>query len=311
VLATCPYAGKLLDGLLANDVLGFQTAADQRAFLEAAARAGCQTIGDEARDRRGHRTRVHCIPIGVDATALDRDALRPVVEADAERLRADLGLRGQMVLLGVDRLDYTKGIPERLRAFRRLLERHPEHLRRVSFVQIGSPSRGEVPAYRRFQAEVQRLAGDVNRRFGGDGWEPVRLLPTNHEREALLAAYRMATACVVSPLHDGMNLVAKEFVAARPDRNGALVLSRFAGAAHELTDALQIDPRDADVFAESLHRALVLPRPDRRRRMDGMRRAVFERTVYDWAGDLIGTAARISVARPIDKWQRTVFDMTG
>jgi trehalose 6-phosphate synthase len=294
-LATCRYAGDLLDGLLASDVLAFQTPADARAFVAAAAGRPDTAIvvGDEVRSGRWHRTRVRAIPIGVDAAALDHDALRPVVAADAERLRARLGLQGALVAVGVDRLDYTKGIPERLRAVAKLLERHPRYRGRFSLVQLGPISRPGVAAYRRLHDEVARLADAVNGRFGAGGWRPVHLLVGEHDRDALLAAYRMADVCLVSPLHDGMNLVAKEFVAARPDRGGALVLSRFAGAARELNDAVQVDPRDADAFADAIALALEMPPAEKRRRMDRMRATVLETTVYDWAGELIGAAAAV------------------
>jgi trehalose 6-phosphate synthase len=297
-LATCPHAEALLDGLLASDVLAFQTPADARAFLVAAASHPGATIvvGDEVRSGRSHRARLRAIPIGVDAAALDHEALRPVVAADAFRLRAELRLRGQLVAVGVDRLDYTKGIPERLLAVARLLERRPDYRGRFTYVQLGPASRAGIAAYRQLHDQVAALADAINRRFGADGWQPVRVLIGDHGHDAVLAAYRLADVCVVSPLHDGMNLVAKEFVAARPDRGGALVLSRFAGAARELTDAVQVDPRDTGAFADALALALEMPAAERRRRMDRMRAAVAAHTVYDWAGELIGAAADVAAA---------------
>jgi trehalose 6-phosphate synthase len=294
-LATCPYADGVLDGLLASDVLAFQTPADARAFLVAAAGRPDTTVvvGDEVRSGRWHRTRVRAIPVGVDAAALDHDALRPIVAVDAERLRARLGLQGALVGVGVDRLDATEGIPERLRAVARLLERRPEYRGRFSLVQLGPVDRPGTAADRQLRAEVAELAGAVNDRFAADGWRPVHPLVGEHDRDAVLAAYRLADVCLVSPLHDGMNLVAKEFVAARADRGGALVLSRFAGAARELPDAVQVDPRDADAFAEAIALALAMPPAEKRRRMDRMRAAVLGHTVYDWADQLIAAAAAV------------------
>jgi trehalose 6-phosphate synthase len=293
-LAVCPWANELLDGLLGNDVLGFHTPADCAAFLEAVDRRVEAIVdrGEGTIRRGGHRTLVRPLPISVDAAAIEREAAAASTAAEAERLREELGLRGQLVGLGVDRFDYTKGIPERLEAIDRLLQRRPEYRGRFTFLQLGPLSRAGVPAYRRLHEEIARLVDAVNTKHGVEGWVPVRLLAGDHDHRALLAFYRLADVCVVSSLHDGMNLVAKEFVAARPDGGGALVLSAFTGAARELPDALPVNPFDLDGFADALRLALELPAVEKARRMANLRAAVAENTVYDWAHGLIAELGR-------------------
>src|SRR5262249_26287337 len=178
---------------------------------------------------------------------------------EERRLRKRLGLRDQAILLGVDRVDYTKGIPERFRAVDRLLSLHPELKRKFSLVQVGAPSRVHIPAYRRLGEELDAPAEEINWRHGNQTWRPILYLNECHTPEQVYALYRLAAACVVSSLHDGMNLVAKEYVAARHDLRGVLVLSRFAGAAQELGEALLVNPYAVDEFAEALRAALAMP----------------------------------------------------
>jgi trehalose 6-phosphate synthase len=297
-LAVCPWADELLEGLLGNDLLGFHTPADCAAFLEAVDRRIEAIVdrGEGSVRRGGHRTLVRPFPISVDAAEIEREAAAPSTVVEAEGLRDELGLRGQLVGLGVDRFDYTKGIPERLEAIDRLLERRPEYRGRFTFLQLGPLSRAGVPAYRRLHDEIARLVDAVNAKHGTEGWTPVRLLAGDHDHRALLAYYRLADVCVVSSLHDGMNLVAKEFVAARPDGGGVLVLSAFTGAARELPDALPVNPFDLDGFADALRLGLEMPAVEKARRMARLRAAVAEKTVYDWAHGLIAELGRAATA---------------
>jgi trehalose 6-phosphate synthase len=201
--------------------------------------------------------------------------------------------------VGVDRIDYTKGIPERFRAVDRLLELHPELKGMFRFVQVGAPSRTHIPAYRRLNDELDQLAADINWRHEQNGWRPITFFNEHHGPEQVFVLNRMAAACVVSSLHDGMNLVAKEFVAARDDCRGVLVLSRFTGAAAELPDALLINPFAIDEFAEALNRALTMPADEQETRMRRLRQQVTDNNVYRWAGLLLSDMLKLADSREL------------
>jgi trehalose 6-phosphate synthase len=195
--------------------------------------------------------------------------------------------------LGVDRVDYTKGIPERFRAIERLLDLHPFYREKLVFVQIGAPSRTRIKRYQDLMTEVEEEADRINRRFRAGAWKPIVFLNEHHSHAEVQRYYREADFCLVTSLHDGMNLVAKEYVAARQDEDGVLILSRFAGASHELPDALVVNPYDSDELAQAIHTALAMPAEERRARMQRMRAAVEEHNVYRWAGNLIAELAAI------------------
>jgi trehalose 6-phosphate synthase len=197
------------------------------------------------------------------------------------------------IAVGVDRLDYTKGVEERLLAVERLLERHPELRGRFTFVQLAAPSRTEIERYRQYIESVEQLASRINRSFAEGAYRPVVLLRAHHEPPAVFRYYRAADLCYVSSLHDGMNLVAKEFIAARDDERGALVLSRFTGAARELTEALIVNPYDLDEASDALATALRLSPEEQRDRMRAMRAFLAEFNVYRWAGRMLVDAARL------------------
>jgi len=189
--------------------------------------------------------------------------------------------------VGVDRLDYTKGILERFLAIERFLEKYPQYQGQFTFVQIGAPSRSHLKRYHDLQAEVEEEAGRINWRFQKDKWKPIVLLTRQHSHKEIQPYYKAADLCLVTSLHDGMNLVAKEFVAARGDECGVLILSIFTGAARELRDALQVNPYDIDQTAEAIRAALEMDPAEKQARMQQMRRAVREHNVYQWAGNLI------------------------
>jgi trehalose 6-phosphate synthase len=296
----CPWAEELLDGLLGNDLLGFHTQQHCASFLYTVDRTLESVVDYEHAtvQRQGRQTLVRPYPISVDVAEISGAAMDPSVTVEAERLRHQLGLRGQLVGIGIDRLDYTKGIPDRFRAIDRLLEAHPEYQGRFTFLQLGPVSRIHIPEYQALNDDLYHLMVAINRKHGDGAWQPIRLLKANHPRSALLAFFRLADLCVVSSLHDGMNLVAKEFVAARPDGETALVLSRYTGAARELVDAIQINPYDVDGFAEGLRTALELPAEEKRWRMARMRAVVEENTVYDWASRMLTDLARVADQAP-------------
>lgn len=294
VFSLVPWAGELLGQLTRYDVIGFHTQAYARNYVEAVARE--LHLEAEALQRVG------VYPIGIDPAPLRAWAEEAQGTTRAKALREAVG--GRKLVLGVDRLDYTKGIPERLRAFERLLERHPAWRGQVSYVQISAPSRTKVPEYVRQRREVEELVGRVNGRFGDPDWVPVRYLFRAYSQRELAAYYREADVCLVSPLRDGMNLVAKEFVACQTDDPGVLVLSRFAGAAAELTDALIVNPYDLDGTADALARALSMPLDERRARQDACWRLVRRDTAARWArrfvadlGLAAGEPARASSVR--------------
>jgi trehalose 6-phosphate synthase len=219
---------------------------------------------------------------------------QPGVDACRRSIRAALGVGRDLRLgVGVDRLDYTKGILERFFAVERLLELEPGWVGKFSFVQIAAPSRSSIDEYQNFDARVRREAARINRRFGKDGYQPIILRIEHHDARQVYAYYRASDLCYVSSLHDGMNLVAKEYVAARDDELGVLLLSQFTGAARELTEALIVNPYDIEQCAAALHLALTMPAGEQRARMRSMRSLVETFNVYRWAGRMLIDAARM------------------
>jgi trehalose 6-phosphate synthase len=291
----CPWKREILEGLLGNDLFALHIQHHANNFLEAIDRELESRIDRErfAVTLRGRSTLVRPHPISVDFDAISARAAHPATAELAEKLRRNLELEGTRVLLAVGRLDYTKGILERLRALDRLLDRHPELSGRITLVEIAVPSRVAIPAYRKFQDEVLSVVDDLNRRRGGGGWRPVLLLQEHQDARTLAAFYRLADVCLVTSLHDGMNLVAKEYVAARGDGQGVLLLSRFTGSARELGDAILVNPFAVDATAEAIHQALRLRPDERALRMSRLRAVVRESNVYRWAGKLLSQAARI------------------
>jgi trehalose 6-phosphate synthase len=302
----CPWQRELLDGILGADLIGFHIQGHCNNFLDTVDRALESRIDWErfAVARDGHLTLVRPFPISV---ALDRaEAGAPSAELphlERAALLEKLGVHATFMGIGVDRIDYTKGIPERFRAIERFLENCPAYKNEFTFVQIGSPSRTEISRYDDVMREVAGEADRVNRRFQTGNWKPIVLLLRQHSHAEILPYYRTADLCLVTSLHDGMNLVAKEFVAARQDDQGVLILSRFAGASHELADALVVNPYDTEELAHSLHRALEMSPEERRIRMQRMRATVRERNIYRWAGSLIGELCAVrtgdSTRRPM------------
>ena len=296
----CPWRRELLTGLLANDLVAFQLDRDRRNFLtccrdelQARVKAGRVHVD-------GRETRVVSAPIGIDFDRLNDMAADPAIEADMARLRKDLDLNFPLVGVGVDRLDYTKGIPERLAAIDRLLERRPELARSLTFVQVGVPSRSKLDSYQDIERQIDAQVAAINEKYkarrGDEG--PIRYRKINLKARKLVALFRLANFCIVSSLHDGMNLVAKEFVASRHDTDGVLVLSELAGAAQQLRDAVIINPYDTDGFAARLEEAVDMPESERRRRMQNMRRVVAGRDVFGWASDILEGLEQESGNRP-------------
>jgi len=263
LLAVMPPAKDLVASLSSCDVVGFQTEGDRTAFLDNAKLLLNANPDSSGRYTYNNRTVQSVVtPIGIDARKFEQLALRAEQTAEAQRLEESLGDRA--LVLGVDRLDYSKGLPQRFDAFGRLLYAYPQHRRCVNFLQIAARSRQEVGSYQTLRRELDRRAGDINGEFSDFDWVPLRYMTHAVKRNAIAGFYRRANIGLVTPLRDGMNLVAKEYVAAQDQVNpGVLVLSRFAGAADELTEALIVNPFDPDEVATAMHRALVMPLDER------------------------------------------------
>jgi trehalose 6-phosphate synthase len=291
---TCPWSAELLSGLLGSSIVGFHTQLHCNNFIESVERLAEARIDRELQAvvRGGRPSLVRSYPISIEWPNGLAQSAEPAA-ACRRSVRAELGLAPDaLVGVGVDRLDYTKGIEERLMAVERLLERAP-HLRgRFTFVQLAAPSRTVIERYRALAESVEALAARVNQRFGAGGYRPVVLLRAHHEPPAVFRYLRAADVCYVSSLHDGMNLVAKEFVAARDDERGVLVLSRFTGAARELTEALIVNPYDLNQASAALLAALEMSPREQAERMRALRGVVSEFNVYRWAGQILTDAAR-------------------
>jgi trehalose 6-phosphate synthase len=289
-LRICPWRRELVAGLLANDLIAFQVERDRRNFLMAAEEElHAEVEIESSRVRFGGRfSTVVSVPIGVDYDRIQSFAADPALLQEQQRLRELLGLRADIIGLGVDRLDYTKGIPERLDALDAVMAQRPELRGRMTFVQIGVPSRSELRSYVAIEEEISQRIADLNARYAVPGGAPVvSYYTTPLEAFSLVALYRLAHFCIVSSLHDGMNLVAKEFVAARDDERGVLVLSALAGAAQELEDAVIINPYDVDAFAAALVRGIEMTDEEQVARMRAMRKVVAGRNVFNWASDIL------------------------
>jgi trehalose 6-phosphate synthase len=291
----CPWRDEILSGLLGSSILGFHTRFHCNNFLDGVDRFLESRIDREenAVVHQGQWTLVRPYPISIEWPSGWLRDVAPVAECRAD-VRAQLGLAPDALLgVGVDRLDYTKGIEERLLAVERLLERSPSLRGRFTFVQLAAPSRTSIPEYQKLNDDVEAVAARVNERFASGGYRPVILRRVHHEPPIVFRYYRAADVCYVSSLHDGMNLVAKEFVSARDDEQGVLVLSHFTGAARELTEALSVNPYDVEEASAALAAALLMPKDEQRDRMRAMRALVAEFNVYRWAGRMLVDAARL------------------
>lgn len=293
----CPWQRELVDGLLGADLVGFHLQAHCNNFLETADRVVESRIDWEhfSVQRLGHSTTTRPFPISVDVIAPRADEQSPA-EARSTVLK-NLDLDARFLAVGVDRIDYTKGILERFLAVERFLEKYPQYQGQFTLIQIGAPSRNHLKRYHELDAEIEAEAGRINWRFQKDKWKPIVLLNRQHSHDEILPYYKAADLCLVTALHDGMNLVAKEFVAARHDAMAVLILSIFTGAAHELLDALQVNPYDVDQMADAIRAGLEMDAEQKQVRMRNMRRFVEEYNVYRWAANLINAVSELDVQR--------------
>ena len=302
VMEALPVGREIVADLCAYDVLGFQTEEHARDFRDCAQRLLGATVNGEYVRLNGHAVRAFANPIGIDAGSFAEEAER--AKNDKAVMRLVGSITGRALAIGVDRMDYSKGLPHRFEGYARLLERHPEHLRKVHLLQICPRSREEVDEYRKLRAELDQLAGRINGRYSDFDWTPLRYSTRAAPRSTLAGIYRIARLGVVTPLRDGMNLVAKEFVAAQTDDDpGVLILSKFAGAAQELDEALIVNPLDPDAIADAMHAALVMPLNERRARQVVLKEKVFSTTAKAYSRRFLKALASSARASPSILWR--------
>jgi alpha,alpha-trehalose-phosphate synthase [UDP-forming] len=303
----CPWQNELLDGLLGADLIGFHIPMHCSNFLASVDRALEARTDREHMTvwRNGHQTTVRPYPISVafdgplleleDLTVAEAEMEDEARAAERDALLKEFGVRAKTILLGVDRMDYTKGIIERLQAIENLLEEHPWYRERVTMVQIAAPSRTRIASYADLGRNVKETVERINKRFQSGHWKPVILIDHQASHEEVSRWYRIADVCLVTSLHDGMNLVAKEYVASCEEERGVLVLSKFTGAAVELQDALIVNPYDINGVAEAIHQGLEMSRDEVRQRMRRMRRQVMEHNIYRWAARVLGDLRELRI----------------
>ena len=289
IFRICPWQDELVAGLLGNNLLGFHIGAHCNNFMDTAAGALPLQVDAEYNriEYQGETTLVRPFPISVDFDDACRFSESPEVAAEMARLQEEWGLEDKLVGLGIDRVDYTKGIPHRFRAIGRFLEKYPEYSGQVVFVQAGVLSRSDIDAYQQLSTQIDGLVSEINGRFACGDWQPIIYMPDDLPAVTLMALRRLARFCIVSSLHDGMNLVAKEFVASRFDNDGVLILSPFTGAALELTQSLIVNPYATEDMAEAIREAVTMPAAERSYRMLQMRATVRENNIYKWAARLL------------------------
>ncbi len=291
----CPWKSEMLEHMLAADILGFHTRHHCQNFLASVDRyIECQIDYEHMTVTAGrHVCQVAPYPISIEWPPAVLAAVPDAATARA-RIRAEYGIADHIKLgIGVERWDFTKGILERFQAIEALLDRNPRMRGRIALLQVAAPSRSKLAAYQTLQQQTREQAERINKRFATDAWRPIVLIDSHQEPARVFELYRAADFCIVNSLHDGMNLVAKEFVAARDDEDGVLILSSFAGASRELVEALLVNPFDVSNTADAIQTAVDMPRSERRERMQLMRRTVKENNVYRWAGKMLVDAARI------------------
>ncbi|OGR95834.1 MAG: hypothetical protein A2016_00635 [Elusimicrobia bacterium GWF2_62_30] len=291
----CPWQRELVMGLLGADLIGFQTQFYCNNFLDTVDRTIESRIDWEhfSVQKEGHVTLVKPFPISVDFTQPDRESKKLSEKPDAAAVLKELGIKAEKIGLGVDRIDYTKGMLERVKAVERFLEKYPDYVKKFTFIQLGAPSRTHIPQYHRFLAELHAEVDRINWKFKAKDWKAIVFLEKHHDHKEITKYYKIADTCLVTSLHDGMNLVAKEFVAASDDHRGVLILSRFAGASRELKDALIVNPYDIEQMADAIYYSLTMPKAEVEERMTRMRQDLHENNIYKWAANLTEELMRL------------------
>ncbi|MFA6078208.1 MAG: trehalose-6-phosphate synthase [Candidatus Omnitrophota bacterium] len=287
VFSICPFQSEILSGMLGCDLIGFHVQYHCNNFIDTVNRLLECRVDTEKFSvvRSGKETLVRSFPISVDidiSSKVDQGE-----KAEIAKIRKEFELDNKIVALGVDRIDYTKGLAERMMAVDRFLEKNPVYKEKFVFIQLGAPSRTHIKRYHDLMGELDELAEKINWKYMTDEWKPIIYLKRHFSPEEIKPYYRIADICIVSSLHDGMNLVAKEYVASKNDMNGSLILSRFTGAAREFTDAIQVNPYSTEDFADSIRSAVDMPLQEKKRRMANMRKIIDDNNIYKWAGNII------------------------
>ncbi len=284
----CPYQNEILEGMLGCDLIGFHVQNHCNNFLDTANRLLESRVDTEKFSvvRSGKETFIRAFPISINAHTGDGsfrvDPIRQV-----EKLKKEFGLENEIVAVGVDRIDYTKGIVERILAIDRFLDKYPEYKKKFVFIQLAAPSRTHIKRYHDLIGEIDELIEKINWKHREGNWKPIIYLKKHFSQDDIQPYYKLGDICIVSSLHDGMNLVAKEYVAEKDDLSGSLILSQFTGAARELTDAILVNPYSTEDFADSIKLAIQMPKEDKQRRMENMRKVVAENNIYRWAANII------------------------
>ncbi len=305
VFGICPWKQEILVGLLGADILGFHVQFHCNNFLETVDRYLESKLNWDhfSIERRGTKTLVRPFPISVAFTGVLQGSgrLKESIAERREKIFKMMETSAKFIGVGVDRIDYTKGIVERFRAVERFLDKYPEYIGQFTFVELGAPSRTHIKRYHDLIGEIDELAENINWRFRTKTWRPIVFLKAHHTHSTVNQFYEIADFCAVTSLHDGMNLVAKEFVSARTDEEGVLILSQFTGASHELQDALIVNPYDIEELAQAFHRALAMTQDERTERMRRLRTTIKDRNVYRWAANIVTTLAQLKVPVPSEE----------
>ncbi|MCP4481818.1 MAG: trehalose-6-phosphate synthase [bacterium] len=285
----CPQKKEILQGLLANDLLGFHINYHCNNFLENVEREVEARINRENLTviSDSHTTKIQAFPISVDYAGINHISQTKTVENEVKAWKNNYNLDNQKIIVGAERIDYTKGLPERFLAIERLLDEHPELIGRFSFLQLGQITRIHIPKYKRLNDELNDLMERINWKYSTDDWQPILFIRQHLSFQRLVALFKLGDVLVVSSLHDGMNLVAKEFISAHSDESGVLVLSKFTGAARELTEALHFNPYDLQEFAGKLYNGILMSDKEKKIRMIKLREKVMEQNIYAWANEMI------------------------
>lgn len=289
VFRICPFRKEIIEGILSNDLVGFHIRYHADNFIETVERE-VEAKTDRERNsivKEGHETLVRSFPISIDFKAISDFVASDETARRAEELRHDLSLDNKIVLLGCDRIDYTKGIPERLDAFDKFLDTYPEYKEKIVLVQIGATSRTLIKAYKDINNEINQLVKDINWKHSTSDWAPIVYSKEFVPYEDILAFYRIADGIIISSLHDGMNLVAKEYISSKFDNSGAVILSQFTGSARELHESFYINPYNAKEFVETIKTVLDTPDEEKKKRMHILREIVSENNIYRWAANVI------------------------
>ncbi len=291
----CPQAEEILWGLLGNDILGFHVRYHAMNFLDSVDRSLEVRVDRERLSvfKESRETLVRPYPISIDFEMIERTSDSQEIKQSAALLRSDFKAKNRLIGIGIDRMDYTKGIVERFEAIDRFLDKYPDYVGRFVFFQLGPLSRIHIQKYRQYNDEIYNKMVDINEKWRTKDWQPIVLRKQHFGQLDVLSYFRAADICIVSSIHDGMNLVAKEFVASRTDEKGVLLLSKFTGSSRELEQAILINPLATDQFAEAIHQALEMPLEQQAERMRRMRDAVRENNVYRWAGKIVSDMKRL------------------